>query len=421
MKLPLLALPWLWAAGGACVLAAAPDYPPLARFDAAAQAAVQARLQQPIDAERAAQLALLQHPSARLALLELGSTPNALLAVGLLDPTRFDAWQVLASANTRLDSGRSSQLVELQVIAHTAQQAWVEAAAAQALLPLLDQAQTAHQAQVELARSRRAAGTLARLDEAETNAEAAEAELAVQDGHAAAQIALSHLRLALGLPLGSSLQLSPLAAPPHAAPELAGLLAQARLQNHALRQALGEARRVPDSEQNALQQRPLSLPLLDGRNALGHRDNQLAARLKAERSILQAEAELSERRSRYLQALQRWQLLQDRILPERRTARSEMLKHYNGMLRGVDALLESSQAELTAQQQLIEAQRDAWLAWLALEQSVGGRLPVPAPTDAAPGPAPNPAPMQPMPHTMHRHGHPQPPADKVEPTQAAHH
>jgi hypothetical protein len=71
----------------------------------------------------------------------------------------------------------------------------------------------------------------------------------------------------------------------------------------------------------------------------------------------------------------RGSILQDERLPEAQTAADEALKHYNGMLKGVDTLIARRRAALEATQDALAAARDVALARIALEQTLGAPLP----------------------------------------------
>ncbi|MGQ5523606.1 hypothetical protein ACUHMQ_10120 [Chitinimonas sp. PSY-7] len=369
---------WLIALSLSTAFAEPIPFPSLARFDAAAQTTVQNRLAQPFDAATAVRLALLQHPEVRNTLLDLGTTPNALLAAGWLHEGKLDLWQELIGNPSQLDDRTSKLVQNLLHRSQIVQEAWYRAAAAEALRPALTDQQTATEALMELARSRRDASNLSRLDEATALAEVGDTRLEVMEERQTGEMALLDLRRELGINPDTPLKLAPLPTPPAGIPRFKGLLELAKQYNLPLRHVLNtlsQDRSV--SEQNTLRQTVPTLPLFSGKNALGHKENQLGTRLAAETDVHELASKLTELESKLALAQQRWQALAQEILPQRQAASTEALKHYNGMLRGVDELLKSRMAELATQQRLIIAQRDYWLAWLALESLVGGKLPTP--------------------------------------------
>jgi outer membrane protein, heavy metal efflux system len=89
-------------------------------------------------------------------------------------------------------------------------------------------------------------------------------------------------------------------------------------------------------------------------------------------------SEAREARGR-LQALHRAAMhYETTLLPLQQTIVTETLKFYNGMLLGVYDLLLASQAQIHTGRQYIAASRDFWLAWSDLERVLGERIAVPA-------------------------------------------
>lgn len=390
----LLAAACLAAAG------AAPTLPPLDRFDGPVATATTDRLNRPLDADGAARIAVLRHPAAREALLELGTTPAQLLAAGFLNDAPLEPWRDLIGEPARLDAGRAALAGRLIEQAAAARRAWYDASAAAALARLARDGQTAAEAQAELARVRRDAGNLSRLETAELLAEAAEARRDALAGQAEAEQALAALRQTLGLAPDAALTLGELPLPPIGAPRFAGLETLAQQRRPALRQALAMA--AIDSgaaQQAALRNATPALPLLGSGNALGHRDNRLGERLALDAQLHALRGELTSREAALRQAQRQWRIAATEIVPARAEASAEALKHYNGMLHGVDALLQSRSAELRARGDEIRARRDYWQAWLALEAATGGALPAPQIETAAEA-----APPAPAADTPHHHG-----------------
>lgn len=62
------------------------------------------------------------------------------------------------------------------------------------------------------------------------------------------------------------------------------------------------------------------------------------------------------------------------LLPQRQRLLRQTLLHYNAMQVSVYALLEAKEQQQHTEQAAIEARRDYWLARVALEQAVGGKL-----------------------------------------------
>ncbi|QNM98038.1 TolC family protein [Chitinimonas koreensis] len=344
---------------------------------------------------------MLRHPAAREALLEFGTTPAQLLAAGFLNDAPFEPWRDLIGEPAQLDAGRAALAGQLIEQAAAARRAWYDAAAAAALARLARDGQTAAEAQAELARARRDAGNLSRLETAELLAEAAEARRDALAEQAEAEQALATLRQALGQAPDARPTLGELPAPPTGAPRFDGLEALAQQRRPALRQTLAMA--AIDSgvaQQTALRSATPALPLLGSGNVLGHRDNRLGDRLALDAQLHALRGELAVREAALRQAQQQWRIAATEIVPARAEARVEALKHYNGMLRGVDALLQSRAAELRARGDEIRARRDYWRAWLALEAAAGGALPAPRIEASAEAAPPAPAADTPQHHAM---------------------
>jgi len=76
----------------------------------------------------------------------------------------------------------------------------------------------------------------------------------------------------------------------------------------------------------------------------------------------------------------------DTLLPQRQALLKQMKTQYNAMLAGTYELLQARQGGLATERAAIEARRDYWLAQVALESAVGGKLTGPV-TDSASTPA----------------------------------
>lgn len=376
----------------ACCGAFAASAPPvLPGFDDGVAAAIAPRLAQPLDLDGAVRIALLQHPAARAHWLELGLTPRQAWQAGLLDARPFDPWRELLTPQTEPDHELAAAFAELLRLAREAKSAWYRAAAATEQAKLLEDARLAADAQAELARARRSAGNLSRLDEAEALAEAIGARLEAEEQQREAVKAQETLRAALGLAPDAQLALTALPVPASTDALTPDALERRAIEHRPeLRAALRTLRLDRTAtDLGALRRGAATLPLLGRQNPRGHRDNELDQRLAAETALYALRHQLAAARLDLDAAWQRWQGLHVHLLPQRATVVAEALKHYNGMLKGVDKLIEARGAELAARREEVTARLAYWQARLDLDALVGDSLPPAA--LATPAPAPTPA------------------------------
>lgn len=104
-----------------------------------------------------------------------------------------------------------------------------------------------------------------------------------------------------------------------------------------------------------------------------------AERRRAERQVeelsIRIGSEVRETADRYLAARDLARAYRDSVLPRRVRILDQTLRHYNSMLIGVYDLLLAKRMEIESEKAAIEAWRDAWVARFALEHAVGGQLP----------------------------------------------
>jgi len=92
-------------------------------------------------------------------------------------------------------------------------------------------------------------------------------------------------------------------------------------------------------------------------------------------------SEVREARDALLTAREAAEYCRKNLLPLRQKILGETLLHYNGMQKSGYDLLAAKEREQMAEQKSVEALRDYWIARVALEHAVGGRL-----TKSEPGP-----------------------------------
>ncbi|HEV7669786.1 MAG TPA: TolC family protein [Thermoanaerobaculia bacterium] len=111
-----------------------------------------------------------------------------------------------------------------------------------------------------------------------------------------------------------------------------------------------------------------------------------AERRRAERQVeallIRVGSEVRETADRYVAARDLARIYRDSVLPRRVRILDQTLRHYNSMLVGVYDVLLAKRMEIESEKAAIEAWRDAWVARFALERAVGGKLPNPTEADA---------------------------------------
>jgi cobalt-zinc-cadmium efflux system outer membrane protein len=123
----------------------------------------------------------------------------------------------------------------------------------------------------------------------------------------------------------------------------------------------------------------VEVPIFDQRQAARARAN--AQLRQAQQQLAAREAEIrSEVRAditRLKAARQTAELYRDSLIPIRERIVAETQKHVNYMLLGVFQLLQAKRDEVNTTREYLEALRDYWIAVAELERAVGGKLPMP--------------------------------------------
>jgi len=146
----------------------------------------------------------------------------------------------------------------------------------------------------------------------------------------------------------------------------------------------------------------LQIPLFDtGRASIARLEAQeRQSRRQLEALAVRARSEVREAHARLAGAREQVAEYERVLLPLRARILDQTLRHYNMMLKGVYDVLLARQAEVAAEEAAIAGRRDYWLARVELERAVGGRLPAATPANAertTPDPQPEPATPQPHP------------------------
>jgi cobalt-zinc-cadmium efflux system outer membrane protein len=137
-----------------------------------------------------------------------------------------------------------------------------------------------------------------------------------------------------------------------------------------------DTERTPDGQRVTGPTLDLELPIFDqGQPAVAKltaeyqqaKDNYAAQEVNVRSEVRQAQDALLAARAEV-------EYSQNNLLPLRQKILGETLRHYNAMEKSVYELLLAKESEQIAEQSSIAALRDYWLARVALERAVGGRL-----------------------------------------------
>jgi outer membrane protein TolC len=398
-----------------------------------AQARVAELLKQPLNADTAVELALLNNRGLQAHFFELGIAESDLVQAGrLANPSvgfsrvagggvteidRSIVFSVLSlftmPAAKRIEQGRFEQAQyqaasEAVSLAGEARRAFFAAVAAQDLVRYGEQVQVAADASGELARRMLQAGNFNRL--AQMRQQAFQADATAQLARARHQATAERERLVrlLGLSgeqLGFKL--------PERLPDLPGELATiqnaeqtamdkrldvqvAKRSAEATAQALGLTRatrfvnvlnagyvnksQTGDARQNGYEVE-LELPLFDFGSARSARAeaSYLQSVARTAEVAVNARSEVREAYSAYRTAYELARHYRDEIVPLKKRISDENLLAYNGMLLGVFDLLADARDQVTGVTGYVEALRDYWVAESRLQTALTGGPAAPAP------------------------------------------
>ncbi len=390
-----------------------------------AQARIDALLAQPLAADDAVQIALLNNPGLQAAFntlgvaeadwvaaqrlpnpglslarktrgteVELERTLSFNLAALLTMPMRADIEQRL------FEQTRRALVLDVLRLAAETRKAWVVAVAAGQTAQYQQQAMDAAEAGAELARRMAQAGNWSKLKQAREQSFYADAALAVARAGQAKLAARERLVRLMGLTHATSLQLPdrlpdlPASVPPLPDVEQQAMdsridLQVARQRTETLANNLGLTRStrfvnvlefgiINNGSNEAPQQRgyeiSFELPLFDwGESRV------VAAEARYRQALEQARETAVNARSEVRQAyaMQQSQYaiarhLRDEVVPLKQRISEETLLRYNGMLIGVFELLADARSQIASVNAAIEAQRDFWLADADLKMAMVG-------------------------------------------------
>lgn len=383
-------------------------------------------LQQPLSADTAVQIALLNNRGLQAGFQSLGIAeaervqasrlPNPGFRLGRLKQGEEREIErslgldlgALISLPLRRQEAQQRQAatqreVALQMLALAAdtRKAFYQAVAAQQTAAYRQDAREAAQAAAELARRMQQAGNWSALDQAREQGFLAEARLGALQAELAHARARERLTRLLGLPGADALKL-PARLPdlPAQLEERPGLeqqalqsrldLQAARARMEASAKALGLSRVTRfvdvlslDLKHNSASEAPrqtgfeigFEIPLFDWGEARVARaearylqDAHLAAQ-----AVIEARSELREAYEGYRSAHEVARHYRDEVLPLARRVSEEQLLRYNGMFIGVFELLADARTQIGTVNASIEALRDFWIARADLDLALVGR------------------------------------------------
>ncbi len=383
-------------------------------------------LRQPLSADAAVQIALLNHRGLQASFHELGISEADLVQASRLPNPGFTFGKFKAGGEREIERGFHFSLarviampwlrdaarsrfeatqgaVALRVLEHgaAARKAWVQAVAAQEGVRYAQQVMRAADASAELARRMQQVGNFSALQRAREQAFYADAALGVARADQAERVARERLTRALGLWGLQTAFLLPERLPdlPPSAKDLPDVermaLAQrldvqgARLaaQQSAAQLGLARTSRFADGlelglERNSSNERPtqrgveigFTLPIFDGGAQATRADHvQRQALLLAEQTAIDARSEVREAYGAYRTAFDIARHHRDEIVPLRKRVLDENVLRYNGMLIGVFELLADARLQIASVNAAIDAQRDFWLAEADLDMALIGK------------------------------------------------
>ena len=389
------------------------------------QARIDALLANPLSADDAVQIALLNNPGLQAAFNTLGIAeadwvaaqrlPNPGISIGRLTQgsevewdraVHFDLMRLLtlpmrAGIEERLfEQTRQRLVLDVLRLAADTRKAWTLAVAANQTAQYQQQAMASAEAGAELARRMAQAGNWSKLKQAREQAFYEDAALAVARAGQAKLQARERLTRLLGLSSADAIRLPerlpdlPASLPPLPDVEQRAMetrldLQIVRLQTEALARNLGLTRRTRvinvlelGAMNNSFNDAPLQrgyeisfeLPLFDwGQTRVVQAESRYRQALeRARETAVNARSEVRE-----TYAMQQTQYaiarhLREEVVPLKRRISDETLLRYNGMLIGVFELLADARSQIASVNAAIEAQRDFWLADADLQMALAG-------------------------------------------------
>lgn len=390
-------------------------------------ALVNEKLAQPLTAEDAVQIAVINNRALQAKYWEVGIAEAELVQAGRLENPGFSfkrttsgeqvAYERTFTASlvnlitlplsSRIEARRFEQArltVAADIVEHAAEtrRAWFEAVAAEQSLAYSRQVQSAAEASAELMARMAKVGNSSALDQAREEAfladAVAETARAITEA-ARTREALGRLMGVWGAQTQFKLpdRLPELPAEPLAQPDLERLAVNERLDIQAARLHVRETASNLGLTRATRFINVLELGYINGRSGeereTGYEisleiplfDWGSARTARAEATYMQAANELaqtainarSEAREAYVAYRASYDLARhyrDRVIPLRKQIADETLLRYNGMLVGVFELLADAREQAEAVKSYIDATRDFWIAQTNMQAAIGGKL-----------------------------------------------
>jgi outer membrane protein TolC len=394
-------------------------------------------LSEPLTADSAVQVALLNNRGLQATYGELGIAESDLVQAGRMRNPGFtferlsrgeaveiertflfDVLGLLTMPvrtgieRRRFELAKTRVAAELLQVAADTRRSWHRAVAAQESAKYAEQVQQAAEASAELARRMAAAGNFSKLDQAREQVFYADATAQLARARQAALAERERLTRLLGL-WGEDLAFSlpqRLPDPPQAPREIAGIEARALKQRLDVQGAMQEAEAVAAAlgltrmtgyvsvlevgyrhnsatgeERQTGYEIELRVPIFDWGGAGNARAEHtyMQAVNRAADIAVRARSEVRESYADYRAALDLAKHYRDEIVPLRMRISEENLVRYNGMLISVFELLADARQQIASVNAYIDALRDFWIADANLELALTGMSPGPMPMQAS--------------------------------------
>ncbi len=401
---------------------------PAALADKGGEDKLASLLAQPLDADSAVRIALMNNHGMKVALAELGASEADLVQAGRLRNPGLSFGRSHGSHGNEIDRGVSFDLAGLltmpmrlniergrfeqaklqaassavQLAADT-RRAYFTAVAAVQTEAFMQRALVSAEAGAQLATRLQQAGNWSRLDQVRQQGFYADAVSDLARARHQATATREHLTRLLGLWGGQTAFTLPQRLPdlPAKAADAGNIEAQAmeqrldvqmsKLDAHATADALGLSKvtgfiNVLDAGYtNKSSEAPrengyevsLELPLFDWGTARNARAQALYEQSlqRTAGTAVRARSEVREAYSSYRTAYDLARHYRDEVVPLRKTISHEVLLRYNGMLASVFELLADAREQVASVNSAIETQRDFWIAQTALQSAINGSGP----------------------------------------------
>ena len=394
--------------------------------DGLAQAELAELLKQPLSADNAVRVALLNNRGLRASLAQLGIAEADLVQAGRMANPSIGFSRMSGGGETEIERSVMFDLVGLLTIplrrdiesrrfegaklvaasdavrlAADTRKAWFNAVAAAQSVRYAEQVREAAQASAELAARMAKVGNLSALDQAREQAFSAEASAQLARARHKATATREQLTRLMGLWGADTAfrlpeRLPDLPGAPRDAANIESLAMEqrldvqlAKLNAAATARALGlskatgfvnvlDAGYVNSSKSGAPRENgyeiELALPLFDWGGARVARAEAIYMQSvhRTADTAITARSQVREAYSAYRTSYDLARHYRDEIVPLRKKISEETLLRYNGMLMSVFELLADARAQINGVNAAIEAQRDYWLADTELQAAIHG-------------------------------------------------